>query len=153
MAESDTSPCVFHTASVSMAESDTSPCVFHTAIASPWRSPEILPVFFTPESSWRSPKILPVSLICYHRLSGGVRQFSPCLSRIKCVHDRVRKVFYSRLSLYLLLCVPLSQSLHSCWSPKGFSSKAWRLVSWCFEPSQLLRITSGLKTNFSSSLI
>ena len=25
----------------------------------------------------------------------------------------------------------------------------WKLVSWCFEPSQPQRITSGLKTNFS----
>ena len=27
-----------------------------------------------------------------------------------------------------------------------------KLVSWCFEPSQPLMITSGLKTNFSPSL-
>ena len=26
-----------------------------------------------------------------------------------------------------------------------------KLVSWCYEPCQLLRITSGLKTNFNPS--
>ena len=42
------------------------------------------------------------------------------------------------------------QPMNSTYSTKVLGRQGW-LVSWCFEPSQLRRITSGLNTNFTLS--
>ena len=94
------------------------------------------------------------------RSSGSLR----CRLRVRLVSNRptftlaVVASWFNKLNVGLhtrsfASSVLVAQMIHSILLQTGEADEFYRLklVSWCFEPSQPQRMTSGLKTNFSLS--
>ena len=94
----------------------------------------------------------PTCRLCLNRYTNGAPSTAKCRRgrgwKGNCLGTRLHRAD----SLFRQSLLLTASQNRTC--PKSDSKYAWpltRLVSWCFEPSQPQRITSGLNTNFTLS--